>query len=218
MSRKEKGQATAKVVYDMDYFIAEALASLAVKGGEVYTLETAPAPVLSEVMKGARMNLLAYHMSGVGGRPLNPITDMHRLANVVGLSVPQTKALMADPEMQDIIQGWHGNFTEAVRRRVDIAMFDAIESLTDVLEDDDVDVVKPHHKVAAAKAIGELYKAVQPVQTGGSTVNVQVNNTAGMLTSSAEIPETRPPERKLLQSDEYVETDYSPTPVMSRNR
>lgn len=206
---------TAKTVYDIDYFISESLASLAVKGGEVYTLETAPPPVLAEVMKNARMNLLAYHMSGVAGRPLNPISDMMRLANVVGLTIPQTKALLADPEMQDVIKAWHGNMTEALRRRVEVATFNAIDRLDDILESDDVDV-KPHHKVAAAKAIGELFKAVQPAQTNGSTVNVQVNNTAGMITSSESIPETRPPQRKLLVDEDFV-NDYSPTPVMERN-
>ena len=174
--------------YGLDYFVGVSLNELSVKDGVGYTLETAPPELLAEVMLHARVNFTAFLMSGVGGRMLNPMTDLVLLAEKVGLTLSQMRKLLAEPEMQKALAHWHNGADEMLRRRATLSMFKAIDAMEDLMDDGDADV-KPHHRVSAAKTLTEMYKAVQPVApSGGTTVNVQMNNAATRFASDAAVP------------------------------
>lgn len=174
--------------FNLDYFVGVSLNSLALKDGVSYTLEDAPPELLAEVMKDARVNYTAFLMSGTAGRMLNPITDLVRLAELNGLTLVQMKRILADPDMQKAMAHWHDGADEMLRRRATMSMYKAIDAMEDIMDNGMDGDVKAHHIVSAAKTLGELYKAVQPVvQSGGQTVNVQVNSGDGVR-SSEDVP------------------------------
>lgn len=174
--------------YDLDYFVGISLNEVAVRDGVGYDLGSVPPPLLAEVMKTARINFMAFLMSGVGGRMLNAMTDIIVLSERVGLTVNQTRTLLNDPEMRTAMAHWHNGADEMLRRRAALSLSKAMDAMEDIMDAAD-DEVKPHHRVAAAKTLSEIYKAVQPVvQGGGQTVNVQVNSAASQFASDAAVP------------------------------